>query len=78
MKKTSIFRTILTYVFLIALAVFAISTLSSTVTKDMTYTELMQKIEEQKVTSVTLDNTRQSAEVIIKDEEKFLVYTLEV
>ena len=69
MKKTSIFRTILTYVFLIALAVFAISTLSSTVTKDMTYTELMQKIEEQKVTSVTLDNTRQSAEVIIKDEE---------
>ena len=69
MKKTSIIRTILTYVFLIALAVFAISTLSSNVTKDMTYTELMQKIEEQKVTSVVLDNTRQSAEVIIKDEE---------
>ena len=47
MKKTSIIRTILTYVFLIALTVFAISTLSSNVTKDMTYTELMQKIEEQ-------------------------------
>ena len=65
MKKTSIFRTIITYILLIALAVYAITMLSSNVTKDMTYTELMQKIDETKVTSIVLDNTRQSAEVKI-------------
>ena len=69
MKKTSITRTIITYILLILLTIYAITMLSSDISKRMTYTELMQKIEEGKVTSIILDNNRDSAKVKIKDEE---------
>ena len=69
MKKTSVIRTIITYVLLILVAIYAIGMLSSDINKKMTYTELMQKIEEDKVSSIVLDNTRDSAKVKIKDEE---------
>ena len=68
MKKKGFLGTLLTYVLIIGVAMYMISILSATQTKDMSYTELMQKIEEQVVTSVKLSNDRQTAEVILKDE----------
>ena len=69
MKKNSILRTIFIYTLLIFIAIYAISALGTDVTKDMTYTELMQKIDEEKIISVTLDNERKSAKVKVKDED---------
>lgn len=69
MKKTSIFRTILTYVLLLVLAIYAITMLSSDVAKDMSYTELMQKVEESKISSIVLDNERKAAKIKVKEEE---------
>ena len=69
MNKKGLLKTALTYIIIIAIAMYFITMLSSNVTKDMTYTELIQKIEEQKVTSVVLDNSRYKASVKLKDEE---------
>ncbi len=69
MKKKGILGTILTYILIIGLAMYMISILSSTQTKEMSYTELMQKIEEKVVTNVKLSNDRQTAEVKLKDED---------
>ena len=68
MKKKGVLGTLLTYVLIIGIAMYMISILSEGQTKQMSYTELMQKIEEQIVTSVKLSNDRQTAEVILKDE----------
>ena len=69
MNKRSFIRTIITYLLIIGVALYLISMLTSTATKDMTYTELIQKIEDGKVVSITLDNTRYQAKVKLKDEE---------
>ena len=69
MKKKGILGTLLTYLLIIGIAMYLISILSSTQTKDMSYTELMQKIEEQVVSSIKLSNDRQTAEVVLKDEK---------
>ncbi|MEG0872357.1 MAG: ATP-dependent zinc metalloprotease FtsH [Clostridia bacterium] len=69
MKKKGILRTLITYVLIIGIAMYAISFLSSGTTKEMSYTELMQKIEEKTVASMTLKNDRQTAEVKLKNEE---------
>ena len=69
MNKKGLLRTIITYVLIIAVAMYFISVLTTNATKDMTYTELMQKIEEGKVVSVTLDNSRYTAKVKLTDEE---------
>lgn len=69
MSKKGLLRTVLTYVLIIAVAMYFISILSSNITKDMTYTELIQKIEDGKVTSITLDNSRYTASVKLKDDE---------
>ena len=69
MSKKGLLRTVLTYVLIIAVAMYFISMLSSNITKDMTYTELIQKIEDGKVTSITLDNSRYTASVKLKDDE---------
>ena len=49
MNKKSAFRTLAVYAILIAIAIYAITLLDSNQTKEMSYTELMQKIEEQDV-----------------------------
>ena len=45
MNKKSIVRTLITYLLIIGIAVYLISILSSNVTKDMNYDELLQKID---------------------------------
>ncbi len=72
MSKKGLLRTVLTYVLIIAVAMYFISMLSSNITKDMTYTELIQKIEDGKVTSITLDNSRYTASVKLKDDESVI------
>lgn len=69
MNKSSIFKTVIIYILLIVVAVYAISVMNSESKKDMSYTELMQKIEEKTVASITLANDRQTAQVKIKNEE---------
>ncbi len=69
MKKRGIISTLITYILIIGIAMYAITLLSATNTKDMSYTELMQKVEENAVTSIKLSNDRQTAQVKLKDEE---------
>ncbi|MGN1012777.1 MAG: ATP-dependent zinc metalloprotease FtsH [Clostridia bacterium] len=69
MNKKSAFRTLVVYAVLIAIAIYAITLLDSTQTKEMSYTELMQKIEEQNVQSIELGTDRLTANVKLKDEE---------
>ena len=69
MNKKSAFRTLAVYAILIAIAIYAITLLDSNQTKEMSYTELMQKIEEQDVQSVQMSTDRLAANVKLKDEE---------
>ncbi|MBR2785131.1 MAG: ATP-dependent zinc metalloprotease FtsH [Clostridia bacterium] len=69
MRRKNAIRTLITYIALIALAIWAITALDSTTTKEMSYTELMQKIETEDVKSIELGTTRLNAKVILKDEE---------
>ena len=69
MNKKSAFRTLAIYIVLIALAIYAITLLDTNQTKEMSYTELMQKIDEQAVSSIQLSTDRMTANVILKDEE---------
>ena len=71
MKKSSIIRTFITYILLLAIAVYAISMMNSEVAKNMSYTEFLQKIEEKSVEKIVIDNSKQMADVKIKNEEKF-------
>ena len=72
MNRKNALRTLLIYVALIALAIFAITALDTPQTKEMSYTELMQKIEEQNVQSIELGTSRLNAEVKLKDEENII------
>ena len=49
-KKNGMLGTLLTYAVLIGITIFLISMLNTNVTKEMSYTEFMQKIEEKNVT----------------------------
>ncbi len=69
MNKKSAFRTLAVYTVLIFLAVYAITLLDGTQTKQMSYTELMKNIDEQIVESIELSPDRLSANVKLKDEE---------
>ena len=69
MNKRSIISTLLTYVIIIFLVVFAINSLSQNISREMSYTELMQKIESQGVSKITVSNDRETANVVLKDEE---------
>ena len=69
MNKKSAFRTLAIYIVLIALAIYAITLLDTNQTKEMSYTELMQKIDEQAVSSIQLSTDRMTANVKLKDEE---------
>ncbi len=69
MNKKSAFRTLAIYIVLIALAIYAITLLDSNQTREMSYTELIQKIDEQAVSSIQLSTDRMTANVKLKDEE---------
>ena len=69
MRRKNAIRTLITYIALIALAIWAITALDSNTTKEMSYTELMQKIETEDVKSIELGTTRLNAKVVLKDEE---------
>ena len=68
MKKKGIIGTLLTYVLIIGIAMYLISVLSEVKIKEMSYTELMQKIESADVSEIKLSNDRQTAEVKLKEE----------
>ncbi len=70
--KNGTIRTVLSYLLIIGLALYAISLLSSNITQEMSYTELMQKIENKSVESIELKNDRLTAEVKLKDEDNVL------
>ena len=72
MNKKSAFRTLAVYAILIAIAIYAITLLDSNQTKEMSYTELMQKIEEQDVQSIQMSTDRLAANVKLKDEENII------
>ena len=69
MNKKSVFRTLAVYAILIALAIYAITFLDANQTKEMYYSELMQKVEEQVVQSIELSTDRLTANVKLRDEE---------
>ena len=68
MNRKSAIRTLFVYVLLIGIAIYAITLLDSNEIKEMSYTELMQKINDNTVESVELSNDRLSANVKLKDE----------
>ena len=72
MVKKSVLRTIITYVLLIAVAMYAIVLMSSGMQKQMSYSELLQKINEKTVETITLDSTRRTANVQLKNEENVI------
>lgn len=61
--------TLLTYVLLIGVTIFMISMLNTNVTKEMSYSEFMQKINEDSVEKVEITNDRLTANVKLKNEE---------
>ena len=69
MNRKSALRTLIVYAVLIAIAIYAITMLDSTQIKEMSYTELMGKIEEQDVQTIELTTDRLTANVTLKDEE---------
>ena len=68
-KKNGMLGTLLTYVLLISVTIFMISMLNTNVTKDMSYSEFMQKINEDSVEKVEITNDRLTANVKLKNEE---------
>ena len=68
-KKNGIIGTLLTYAVLIGITIFLISMLNTNVTKEMSYTEFMQKIEEKNVEKVEISNDRLTANVKLKNED---------
>ena len=69
MNRKSAIRTLIVYAVLIAIAIYAITMLDSTQIKEMSYTELMGKIEEHDVQTIELTTDRLTANVTLKDEE---------
>lgn len=69
MKNNNTLKTLITYLIIIGIALYAISFLSNSATLEMSYTELMQKIEEKQVESVELKSDRLTAEAKLKNEE---------
>lgn len=70
--KNGTLKTVISYLVIIGIALYAISFLSSNTTMEMSYTELMQKIEEKKVEKIELKNDRLTAEAKLKDEENVI------
>lgn len=70
MGKKSLLSGILSYSILIIIILVLISILSSSVTKDMSYSELMNRVEGKQVTSVQISEDRTQAKVKVKDDDK--------
>lgn len=70
--KNGTLKTVISYLIIIGIALYAISFLSSATTMEMSYTELMQKIEEKQVDSIELKNDRITAEAKLKNEENVI------
>ncbi len=68
-KKNGMLGTLLTYVLLIGVTIFMISMLNTNVTKEMSYSEFIQKINEDSVEKVEITNDRLTANVKLKNEE---------
>jgi len=68
LKKTGFLRGILSYLLLIGIVVILISGMNENATKNIDYTELMSKIEEQKVEKIDLSYDRTSATVVYKND----------
>ena len=68
MKKNSVLRTLIMYALLIFITMYLISMLNSSVSKEMSYTELLQRIDSKDVNSITIKNDRNSAQVVLKDD----------
>ena len=68
MKKTGFLRGILSYVLIIGLVTLAISSLNSSASAEITYTELMSKIAAKEVKSVAITYERDIAKVVYKND----------
>lgn len=68
MKKTGFLRGLLSYVLIIALVIIAISSLNENATKNITYTELMGKIEAKEIKSIAVSFDRTTAKVVYKND----------
>ena len=71
-KKKGTLGTIFLYILIFASSIFMILMLNSAATKEMSYTEFMQKIEDRKVKKVEITNDRLKANVIIENEENIV------
>ena len=72
MNRRNALKTLLIYIALFGLVILAINLFEAPQTKEMSYTELMQKIEENNVQSIELGTSRLNAEVKLKDEENVI------
>ena len=63
MNRRNALKTLLIYIALFGLVILAINLFEAPQTKEMSYTELMQKIEENNVQSIELGTSRLNAEV---------------
>ncbi|MDF2866112.1 MAG: ATP-dependent metalloprotease FtsH [Clostridia bacterium] len=70
MKKPNFLRTMLTYIMIIIVASMLISYLGGTTVKTMSYTELMQNIEKGNISSIKMQNDKQSINVLLKDDKE--------
>jgi len=70
MKKPSFLRTMLTYFMIILIISTLISYLGESTIKSMSYTELVQNIENRNVSTINMQNDKQSVEVILKDDKE--------
>jgi len=68
LKKTGFLRGIFSYLLLIGIVVILISGMNENATKNIDYTELMSKIEEQKVEKIDLSYDRTTATVVYKND----------
>jgi cell division protease FtsH len=67
-RRPSFLKTLFTYIIIIFIATAIISYVDESNVKSMTYTELMQAIENKKITSVKMLNDKQAVNVVLKDE----------
>ncbi len=68
-KKSGVIGTLLTYLLLVGVTIFMISMLNTNITKEMSYTEFMQKINDDSVEKVEITNDRLTANVKLKNED---------
>ena len=68
-KKTSFVRTLITYFLIMAIVIFALNGMDTSIQNEISYTEFVQNIEKENVSKVTLLNNKQSADVKLKDDE---------